>query len=305
MLGFIVKRFAQSVVVVFLALTVIFFLIRLSGDPTVLMVPADAPPEQYQEFRKQHGFDQPLHVQYVNFIKNSVQGDFGESIRMNTSAVGLVIDRLPATFQLATAALLLSVIMAIPIGVISAYRRNTLIDRFGVGFTVLGQAIPNFWLGLILIYIFSVSFKVLPASGGGSMIHMILPMATLAMHSVAKFARFTRSTMLDVLRKDYIRTAKASGTPTSSILMKYALKNALIPLLTLISLELGTLLGGAVIVEVVFAWPGLGRLLMDSLLNRDFPVVLAGVFFIAVIYTVINFITDMLYAYVNPQIRLQ
>lgn len=304
MLDFIIKRVIQTVIVVFLALTVVFFLIRLSGDPTVLMLPADAPPEQYEEFRKQHGFDQPLIIQYKDFVLNSVQGDFGESLRMGTSSIGLVLERLPATIQLAVSALVLSIIIAIPIGVISAYKRNTVVDRLGVGFTILGQAVPNFWLGLILIYVFSVTFKLLPASGGGSFLHMILPMATLAMHSVAKFARFTRSTMLDVLRKDFIRTAKASGAPTSKILMKYSLKNAMIPLLTLISLELGTLLGGAVIVEVVFAWPGLGRLLMDSLLNRDFPVVLAGVFFIAIIYTTINFITDMLYAVVNPQIRL-
>ncbi|PID20949.1 ABC transporter permease [Sporosarcina sp. P3] len=304
MLDFIIKRVIQTVIVIFLALTVVFFLIRLSGDPTVLMLPPDAPPEQYEEFRKQHGFDQPLHIQYIDFIKNSVKGDFGNSIRMGTSSVALVVERLPATFQLALTALTLSVVIAIPIGVISAYRRNTIVDRLGVGFTIMGQAVPNFWLGLMLIFVFSVSFKILPASGGGSIAHLILPTITLAMHSVAKFARFTRSTMLDVLRKDYIRTAKASGTPTSKILIKYALKNALIPLLTLISLELGTLLGGAVIVEVVFAWPGLGRLLMESLLNRDFPVVLAGVFFIALIYTFINFITDMLYAAVNPQIRL-
>jgi peptide/nickel transport system permease protein len=305
MLDFIIKRIVQTVIVVFLALTVVFFLIRLSGDPTVLMLPPDAPPEQYEEFRAQHGFDKPLYVQYFDFIKNSIQGDFGDSIRMGTSAVDLVLERIPATFQLAIAALTLSVIISIPIGVMSAYRRNSFGDRLGVGFTILGQAVPNFWLGLILIYIFSVTFKILPSGGGGTIVHLILPMITLAMHSVAKFARFTRSTMLDVLRKDYIRTAKASGTPTSKVLVKYALRNALIPLLTLISLELGTLLGGAVIVEVVFSWPGLGRLLMDSLLNRDFPVVLVGVFFIAVIYTVINFITDMLYVVVNPQIRLR
>ncbi len=305
MVDFIIKRIVQTVIVVFLALTVVFFLIRLSGDPTVLMLPPDAPPEQFEEFREQHGFNKPLYVQYFDFLKNSIRGDFGDSIRMGTSAVGLVLERIPATFQLAIAALALSVLVSIPIGVISAYRRNSIVDRLGVGFTILGQAVPNFWLGLILIYIFSVTFKILPSSGGGSVVHLILPMITLAMHSVAKFARFTRSTMLDVLRKDYIRTARASGTPTSKVLIKYALRNALIPLLTLISLELGTLLGGAVIVEVVFSWPGLGRLLMDSLLNRDFPVVLVGVFFIAVIYTVINFVTDLLYAVVNPQIRLR
>ncbi|WP_066304136.1 ABC transporter permease [Bacillus sp. FJAT-29814] len=305
MLDFFIKRLIQMLIVVFLALTVVFFLIRLSGDPTVLMLPADAPKEQYDEFRKLHGFDKPLIIQYVDFVGKAIQGDFGESLRLKDSALILVIERLPATFQLAFSALFLSIIIAIPIGVISAYKRNSIIDRFGVGFTILGQAVPSFWLGLIFIYIFSVSFNIFPSGGGGSMIHMILPMVTLAMHSIAKFARFTRSAMLDILRKDYIRTAKASGTPTAKILMKYALRNALIPILTLIALELGTLLGGAVIVEVVFSWPGLGRMLMDSLLNRDFPVVLAGVFFISITYSVINFLTDMLYAVVNPQIRLK
>lgn len=305
MLDFLIRRLIQTIIVVFLALTVVFFLIRLSGDPTALMLPADTPPEQYEEFRKLHGFDQPLIVQYVQFINKAIQGDFGESLRMKDSALGLVLERIPATFQLAFSALFLSIIIAIPIGVISAYKQNSIIDRIGVGFTIFGQAVPNFWLGLILIYIFSVSFNLFPSGGGGSILHLILPMIALAQHSVAKFARFTRSTMLDILRKDYIRTAKASGTPVAKILMKYALRNALIPIITLISLELGALLGGAVIVEVVFSWPGLGRMMMESLLNRDFPVVLAGVFFIAVIYSVINFLTDMLYAIVNPQIRLR
>lgn len=304
MVDFVVKRLLQMVVVLFLSLTVVFFLIRLSGDPTLLMLPADAPKEQYEQFRAQYGFDRPLYVQYFDFMTSAVVGDFGQSMRLGIDAIDVIIERIPATFQLAITALILSVIIAIPIGMLSAYYHNSLIDRLGVSFTILGQAVPNFWLGLLLIYFLSVTFHVFPSSGGGSMWHLILPMITLATHSVAKFARFTRSTMLDVLKKDYIRTARATGAPTWKILIKYSLRNALIPLLTLISLELGTLLGGSVIVEVVFAWPGLGRVLMESLLNRDFPVVLAGVFIITLIYTVINFVTDILYAVVNPQIRL-
>ncbi|MDQ0175677.1 ABC transporter permease [Bacillus chungangensis] len=305
MLEFVIKRTAQMLVVIFLALTVVFFLIRLSGDPTALFLPPDAPREQLDKYRELLGFDQPLIIQYKDFMINAVQGDFGDSLRTREDALSVVLDRLPATFQLALSALVVSIVIAIPIGVLSAYKRNTIFDRIGVALTVLGQAVPSFWLGLILIYFFAATLNILPSGGGGSPLHMVLPTLTLAAYSVARFARFTRSTMLDVLRKDYIRTARASGVPMIKVLSKYALKNSLIPIITLVALDLGVLLGGAVITEVVFSWPGIGRLLMQSLLNRDFPIVLAGVFLIAVIYSVINFIADLLYAYVNPQIRVK
>lgn len=305
MLDFIIKRLIQVVIVVFLALTAVFFLIRLSGDPTTLFLPPDAPREQIEEYRELLGFNRPLYVQYTDFMKGAIQGDFGESLRSGDDALGLVLERMPATFQLAFSALLLSIIIAIPLGVLSAYKRNTLFDKASVGITVIGQAIPSFWFGLILIFIFAAQLKLFPSSGGGSVNHMVLPVITLALYSVSRFVRFTRSAMLDVLNKDYIRTSKAAGTPTSTLIMKYALKNSLIPILTLIALDLGVLLGGAVITEAVFSWPGVGRLLHQSLMNRDFPIVLAGVFIIAIIYAVINFITDILYAYVNPQIRVK
>ncbi|WP_281868053.1 ABC transporter permease [Brevibacillus parabrevis] len=305
MLDYVIKRTGQVVVVLFLALTAVFFIIRLSGDPTALFLPPDASREQLEQFRKQLGFDRPLHVQYTEFMTKAVQGDFGTSLRTREDALQMVINRIPATFQLAFTSLGLSLLIAIPIGIQSAYRRNTWFDQAGVAATVLGQALPSFWLGLILIYLFAVQLQWLPTGGGGSLVHLILPALTLAAYSVARFARFTRSTMLDVLRKDYIRTAKASGVPTYKILSVYALKNTLIPIITLVALDLGVLLGGAVIVEVVFSWPGMGRLLMQSLLNRDFPVVMAGVFLIAFIYAVINFVVDLLYAYVNPQIRFK
>ncbi len=305
MLDFVIKRTIQMIIVIFLALTAVFFIIRLSGDPTALFLPPDAPREQIDAYRTQLGFDRPLLVQYGEFIINAIQGDFGESLRTREDALSAVLNRLPATFQLAFSALGLSILVAIPIGIISAHKRNSIFDQIGVAFTVLGQAVPSFWLGLILIYIFAATLNILPSGGGGSLLHMILPMITLAAYSVARFARFTRSNMLDILRKDYIRTAKASGVPTFRILSRYALKNSLIPIITLVALDLGVLLGGAVITEVVFSWPGIGRLLMQSLLNRDFPIVLAGVFLIAVIYSLINFLTDILYVYVNPQIRVK
>ncbi|MGG0888420.1 ABC transporter permease [Cytobacillus horneckiae] len=305
MLDFIIKRLLQVILVVFLALTAVFFLIRLSGDPTALFLPPDAPREQIEEYRELLGFNRPLQDQYADFMVNAVQGDFGESLRSQEDALQLVIDRLPATFQLAIAALILSLVIAIPLGVLSAYKRNSFFDRIGVGLTVLGQAVPNFWLGLILIFFFAAQLKLLPTGGGGTFVHLILPTITLATYSIARFTRFTRSSMLDILRKDYIRTAKASGVPTFPLVARFALKNSLIPIITLIALDLGTLLGGAVITEVVFAWPGIGRLLMQSLMNRDFPIVLAAVFIIALIYAIINFIADILYAYVNPQIRVK
>lgn len=303
MFDYFIKRTLQMVLVIFLALTAVFFLIRLSGDPVTLFLPPDAPKEQLEEFRQSMGFDRPLYVQYFEFTRNALQGDFGESFKTRESALGMVLDRVPATFQLAFSALGVSLLIAIPVGIGSAYKRNSIYDRIGVAFTVIGQAVPNFWLGLLLIYFFAAMLNWLPSGGGGSVMHMILPTITLAFYSVARFARFTRSTMLDILQKDYIRTAKASGAPVKRILMRYALKNTLIPIITLVALDLGVLLGGAVITETVFAWPGIGMLLYDALLSRDFPVVLAGVFFIAFIYSVLNFIADILYAYVNPQIR--
>ncbi|WP_042475140.1 ABC transporter permease [Bacillus ndiopicus] len=305
MLDFVVKRSLQVIIVVFLALTAVFFLIRLSGDPTALFLPPDTSREQIEEYREILGFNRPLYVQYGEFVGNAIQGDFGQSLRSGESALGLVLARLPATFQLAFSALFISLLISIPLGVLAAYKRNSIFDRIAVAATVVGQAIPSFWLGLLLIYTFAVSFSLLPSSGGGSIVHLILPSVTLATYSIARFTRFTRSTMLDVLRKDYIRTAKASGAPTGSLVLKYALKNSLIPIITLVALDLGTLLGGAVVVEMVFAWPGVGRLLLQSLLNRDFPIVLAGVFIIAFIYSIVNFIADILYAYVNPQIRVK
>ncbi|MGG1664333.1 ABC transporter permease [Brevibacillus sp. NRS-1366] len=303
MLDFVVKRTVQMILVTFLALTAIFFLVRLAGDPTALFLPPDAPRSQLEEFRHALGFDRPLYAQYADFVWNAIRGDFGESLSTRQDALSMVLARVPATFQLAFSALGLSLLIAIPIGIVSAYKRNSIFDRIGVALTVLGQAVPGFWLGLILIYIFAASLHLLPSGGGGSMVHMILPTVTLASYSVARFARFTRSTTLDILDKDYIRTAKASGVSVTRILFRYTLKNSLIPVITLVALDLGALLGGAVIIETVFSWPGIGRLMLESLLRRDFSVVLAGVFFVAVIYSILNFIADLLYALVNPQIR--
>ncbi|MCO7124264.1 ABC transporter permease [Sporolactobacillus shoreicorticis] len=302
---FIIKRVLQTLIVVFLALTGVFFLVRLSGDPTILFLPPDAPKDQIAEYRHTLGFDRPLYVQYADYIIHVVQGDFGDSLVTKESALGRILSSFPATLQLALSAFVVSLVIAIPIGVLSAYKRNTWFDKFGVGLTVLGQAIPSFWLGLLFIYFFAVKLHWFPTGGRSASLSMILPTATLAIYSLARLVRFTRSKMLDVLKKDYIRTMKAVGVSTLEILTKYALKNALLPIITLIALDLGALLEGAVITEIVFSWPGIGMQVMNALMSRDFPVVMAGIFVISLIYSVINFAADLLYSVVDPQIRLK
>lgn len=305
MFEYVTKRLFQTIVVVFLVLTGVFFLLRLSGDPTYLFLPPDAQKDQINLYRHLLGFDRPLIIQYFDYLKGAVHGNFGQSLSTKQDAMGMILSHFPATCQLAFSAFLVSLIIAIPIGVISAYKRNSLYDKIGVGLTVLGQAMPGFWLGLLLIFFFAVKLRWLPASGGDTSASMILPTITLSVYSLARLVRFTRSSMLEVLQKDYIRTIRAAGVPTLEVLIKYSLKNALIPLITLTALDLGTLLEGAVITESVFSWPGMGMVMMNALNSRDFSVVEAGVVVIALIYSVVNFIADLLYSAVNPQIQLK
>lgn len=305
MLKFTAKRLGQTILVVFLALTGVFFLVRLSGDPTPLFLPADASKDQIVQFRHLLGFDRPLGAQYVDFMARAVRGDFGNSLSTKESAMGTILAHFPATCQLAFAAFALSLLIAIPVGVLTAYKKDTWADRLGVGLTVLGQAVPGFWLGLLLIYLFAVRLHWLPTGGGDSPLSMILPTVTLAVYSMARMVRFTRSNMLTVLQKDYIRTIRAAGVSTFGVLTKYALKNALLPIITLMALDLGVLLEGAVITESVFSWPGMGMTLMNALMQRDFPIVMAGVFLISLIYSAVNFMADVLYSVANPQIRLK
>lgn len=303
MTQFVFRRVLEVAVVVFLALTVVFSLQFLAGDPVMLFLPPDTAKEQIEEFREKLGLNDPWLVQYTRFMWGALRGDFGDSLRQGEPALRLVLDRLPATLSLTGVAMLLALLIAIPVGVISAARRNSWFDHLGIGATVLGQAIPGFWLGLMLIYVFAVWLNILPVSGRGTWAHYIMPSITLAAFVAARFARMTRSMMLDVLGQDYIRTAHAKGLAPPRVLYKHALKNASLPIVTLLALQLGGLLGGAVITETIFAWPGVGLLLVQALLNRDFPVVLAGVFITAVIYSVLNLAADMAYAWLNPRIR--
>jgi len=305
MVQFVTRRLLEAAVVVFLALTVVFSLQFLAGDPVKLFLPTDTTPKQIEEFRDRLGFNDPWLVQYMRFMRGALRGDFGDSLRQNEPALELVLRRFPATLSLSGVAMVLAVAIAIPVGVISAARRNSWFDHLGIGATVLGQAIPGFWLGLMLIYVFAVWLRWLPTSGRGTWLHFVLPSVTLAAFVAARFARLTRSMMLDVLGQDYIRTARAKGLAPPRVLYKHALKNASLPIVTLLALQLGQLLGGAVITETIFAWPGVGRFLVQALLNRDFPVVLVGAFLTAVLYSGLNLAADVAYAWLNPRIRYE
>jgi peptide/nickel transport system permease protein len=305
MVQFVTRRLLEAAVVVFLALTVVFSLQFLAGDPVKLFLPTDTTPKQIEEFRDRLGFNDPWLVQYMRFMRGALRGDFGDSLRQNEPALELVLRRFPATHSLSGVAMVLALAIAIPVGVISAARRNSWFDHLGIGATVLGQAIPGFWLGLMLIYVFAVWLRWLPTSGRGTWLHFVLPSVTLAAFVAARFARLTRSMMLDVLGQDYIRTARAKGLAPPRVLYKHALKNASLPIVTLLALQLGQLLGGAVITETIFAWPGVGRFLVQALLNRDFPVVLVGAFLTAVLYSGLNLAADVAYAWLNPRIRYE
>ncbi len=305
MIQFVARRLLEAAVVVFLALTAVFSLQFLAGDPVKLFLPTDTTTKQIEEFRRRLGFDDPWLVQYGRFMRGALRGDFGNSLRQGEPALRLVLDRFPATLSLSGIAMVLSLLIAIPVGVLSAARRNSWFDHFSIGATVLGQAIPGFWLGLMLIYVFAVWLRILPTSGRGTWLHFVLPSVTLAAFVAARFARLTRSTMLDALGQDYVRTARAKGLAPRRVLYKHALKNASLPIVTLLALQLGQLLGGAVITETIFAWPGVGRFLVQALLNRDFPVVLVGVFLTAVLYSGLNLLADLTYGWLNPRIHYE
>jgi peptide/nickel transport system permease protein len=300
---YLLSRLGQTVLVVYLSLTAVFFLVRLGGDPVLLFLPMDIQAKDLNEFRQRLGFNDPLPVQYGRFVARAAHGDFGESLRYKSDALALVLGRLPATLSLAASALLLTFCVAVPVGVVSAVRRGSLWDLLGMGGAVLGQAVPGFWLGLMMIYFFSVRLGWLPTGGMGSPLHYVMPCVVLASFYAARMARLTRSSVLDTLNEEFVLTARAKGLAERMVIGKHTLKNSAIPLVTLAGLDTGQLLGGAVITETIFAWPGLGRLTVQALLNRDFPVVLAAVFVFSVSYTLINLAVDLLYGWLDPRTR--
>ena len=303
--SYILKRLFHSIFVLVGISLVVFIILHLTGDPAALLMPMDATPEQVAQFRKEMGFTDPLVVQYWRFFKGTLHGDFGISFRHSQPALDLVLERMPATIQLTAAAMVIALVIAVPVGILSAIRRNTILDHIGMTGALLGQSTPVFWLGIMLILIFSVTLQWFPSSGRGDIWNLVLPAVTLGMFTMARTARMMRSSMLEVLGQEYMKTAMAKGLSPGVVILKHAMKNALIPVVTIVGMELGTLLGGAVITETIFAWPGVGRLAVQAIYNRDYPVVQAAVFILATIFVLVNLAVDIVYTYLDPRVKLE
>ncbi len=301
---YVAGRAGQAVLQLFGVTTIVFVLLRLSGDPARLLVPQQATAQDIARIRTQLGLDAPIWKQYLDYLNGLLHFNFGYSYLQSRSALTLVGERLPFTINLAVAALLLSMLIGIPVGMASAYYRRRFLGRALMPFVLVGQSMPAFWLGILLILLFSVRLGWLPSTGFDGPSSIILPAVTLASLTMATLARITRSSFLEQLSADYVRTARSRGAGTGRVLFGHVLRNAALPVVTLLGLEVASLLGGAVITETIFAWPGIGQLTVQAIQARDFPVVQAIVLLVAVIYIGINFVTDMLYAVIDPRVRL-
>lgn len=300
----VLRRIAYGAVALFLLVTAVFFLSRQVGDPVVFMAGPDASAEVVAEIRQRLGLDRPVHEQYVQYMGELLRGDFGTSYRGNRPALSLVLERLPATLELTAVAMVLAAVIAIPIGVVSAVRPGSLVDSVARVVAVLGQSMPVFWLGILLIIVFAVNLGWLPAGGRESWRHLVLPGLALSVYSIPLTMRLTRSTMIEVMSKDYIRTAESKGLQSWRVLLLHGLRNALLPIITVLTLRLGTVITGAIVLEEVFAYPGLGRLAIQALLFGDFPVVQAFLIVVAISIIGINLIADVLYGVADPRIRV-
>ena len=301
--GYILRRLMQGVVAIVGALLIVFVAQRLSGDPVALMLPMDAGEEEFAAMREALGLDKPLPLQFVVFIGNALVGDFGQSYQWQAPAMPLLLDRLPATLELALAGLVFALLLAVPLGVVSAVHRGGMVDRVAKLFAMLGQAVPGFWIGLLLILFVAVQLQWLPAFGRGGVANLVLPAIALGWYPVAAMTRTLRSSMLDILESDYVRMERAIGLPERWIVWRYALRNAFVPLVTMIGVYFANMLGGAFVIEVVFAWPGVGRAVVEAVFARDFPIVQAGVVLAAVVFVVVNLIVDLSYGFIDPRIR--
>jgi peptide/nickel transport system permease protein len=304
MKAYVLRRLWQSALTLVGVSVLVFVILRVvPGDPAKMLLPEGAPQSAVDELNRHLGLHEPLHVQYGLFLKSVFQGDFGQSFQYRAPALRVVPERLAATVQLALAALLITVLVGGSLGIVAAVRRGTRYDYASTILAVLGQSLPNFWLGIMLILLFGVALRWLPTSGFETWRHLILPAVTLAAFPMALVARLTRSSMLEILGRDFIRTGRAKGLAERAVILRHALRNAAVPLLTVVGLQIGTLLGGAVITESVFAWPGMGKLVVDAIFFRDFPVVQTVLILSATIFVVINLLVDLLYTVIDPRIR--
>ena len=300
---YILGRLIQAFICIWGITFIVFILGRLSGDPAMLYAPPDATEEDIKDIQAQLGLDKPLPTQYWIFLTRAIQGDLGYSFKWQEPAISLVLDKIPATLELTSAALVITLIIALPVGIMSAVKRGSLLDTFGRILALLGQSMPTFWAGIMLMLIFAVLFRILPTSGRGDLSHLVLPALTLGWYPSAAVMRLTRSGMLDVLDSEYIKMARAKGLPQNMVVLKHALKNASIPVVTLLGLQVAHLFSGAIIIETIFGWPGMGRLVIQAISTGDFPVVQAGVFLASITLIFTNLIVDIIYVYLDPRIR--
>lgn len=302
---YIIRRLLQGILT-FLGISVIVFVLgRMTGDPVLLLAPESATEAQKQEIRESLGLADPIPVQYWNFISNAVKGDFGRSYVTKQTVRDMIAVALPNTLRLAFTAFFLAVVLSIPIGIFVALKRNTVWDLLGNMLALVGQALPNFWLALVLMLVFSVYLKLLPISGSERWTNMILPTLTIALQSLGYFTRMVRSSTLEVLEQEYIRTARGKGVREWLVVMKHALKNALIPVVTVMGIQFGNMLSGAFVIETVFAWPGLGRLGVTALFTRDFAVIQGVILISTTIFVLVNLLVDITYTVLDPRIRLE
>lgn len=303
MASYAIRRLIQMIPVLFIIVAIVFILMYVSGDPVILMLPENATPEEIEALRKALNLDKPFIIQFGTFLLNVLQGDFGNSFRYHQSAFSLVMERLPVTMLLGAVSMVVAVVIALPLGILSATRKNSLLELFVTSGTVLGKAMPNFWVGIMLSLIFSVYLQWFPVSGSGTAAHLVLPAITLGASFAAYIARLTRSSMINSLQQDYVRTAKSKGLAPSVVVYKHAFRNALIPVVTIIMMQTGSVLGGALITEMIFAWPGLGQLLVQSINAKDMAVVQAAIVVIAAIVIIVNLLTDILCGWLDPRIK--
>jgi ABC-type dipeptide/oligopeptide/nickel transport system permease component len=301
---FILRRISYSIITMLILSLTIFLVVRLTGDPAVLMAEPGARPEDVERVRVQWGLNRPWPVQYVNFLHNVVRGELGKSFNYRLPVSELYVQRLPNSLQLALAATCISILLGVPAGIISAVRVNSVWDNIGKTVALLGLAVPNFWLGLVFILVFAVWLRWLPTSGTGDWRHLVMPALALGWYFAASLLRLTRSSMLEVLRSEYIKLARLKGLPEVVVIAMHAFKNALVPVFTLAGINLIIMINAAVVIEVIFAWPGIGRLLFEGIFQRDFPLVQGVVLMTGFMFVMVNLIVDILYAYIDPRIRL-
>jgi len=303
---FLVRRVLLTVPVLLGVATLVFSLIHLvPGDPAQAMLGDGASPQDIAELRTNLGLDRPLPAQYAAFLRSAVTGDLGKSFRTGQPVTQMIAERVPATAELAVAAMAVAILLAIPLGIIAAVWKNTLADHAAMTFSLAGISIPNFWLGPLLAIVFAVELGWLPVSGRGTLAHLVLPAASLGLALSALLARMTRASLLEELGELYVRAARARGVSPAAAVLSHALRNSLIPLVTIVALQFGAVLTGAVITETIFAWPGIGRLLIQSIGFRDYPMVQGCILLIAVTYVAVNLATDVLYGVLDPRIRLE